>query len=89
MWENGAKKRADVTRSGVIYVLVEDPAVTKIVTGLLAMFPGDLPVRAQMKNADGRMCLREFKQKVAPDEELLRRLANLVGEDKVRYDRSK
>ena len=54
------------------------------------MFPGDLPVRAQMKNADGRMCLREFKQKVAPDEELLRRIANLVGdEDKVRYDRSK
>ena len=43
----------------------------------------------QMKNAEGRMCLREFKQKVAPDEELLRRLANLVGEDKVRYDRSK
>ena len=89
VWENGAKKRADVTRSGVIYVLVEDPAVTKIVTGLLAMFPGEIPVRAQMKNADGRMCLREFKQKVAPDEELLRRIANLVGEDKVRYDRSK
>ena len=89
VWENGAKKRADVTRSGVIYVLVEDPAVTKIVTGLLAMFPGEIPVRAQMKNVDGRMCLREFKQKVAPDDELLRRLANLVGEDKVRYDRSK
>ena len=89
VWENGAKKRADVTRSGVIYVLVEDPAVTKIVTGLLAMFPGEIPVRAQMKNADGRMCLREFKQKVAPDDELLRRIANLVGDDKVRYDRSK
>ena len=85
IWENGARKKTDVTRSGVIYVLVEDPAVTKIVTGLLAMFPGTVPVRAQMKGKDGRMCLREFKQKVVPDEELLRRLANLVGDESVRY----
>ena len=85
IWENGAKKRTDVTRSGVIYVLVDDPAMTKIVTGLLAMFPGDVPVRAQMKGKDGRMCLREFRQKVEPNEELLSRIANLVGEDRVRY----
>ena len=66
-------------------MLVDDPAMTKIVTGLLAMFPGDVPVRAQMKGKDGRMCLREFRQKVEPNEELLSRIANLVGEDRVRY----
>ena len=77
------------TQSGVVYVLVGDSAVTKIVTGLLAMFPGDVPVRAQMKGSDGRMCLREFRQKVEPTDELLERIANLVGSDRVRYDRGK
>ena len=69
----------------MVYVLVSDPAVTKIVTGLLAMFPGSVPVRAQMRNAEGKMCLREFRQKVEPSDELLKRIANLVGEENVRY----
>ena len=85
VWENAAKKAAAATRSGVVYVLVSDPAVTKIVTGLLAMFPGSVPVRAQMRNAEGKMCLREFRQKVEPSDELLKRIANLVGEENVRY----
>lgn len=88
-WENGARRREVSTQSGVVYVLVGDSAVTKIVTGLLAMFPGDVPVRAQMKGSDGRMCLREFRQKVEPTDELLERIANLVGSDRVRYDRGK
>ena len=71
----------------MVYVLVSDPAVTKILTGLLAMFPGDVPVRAQMRNAEGKMCLKEFRQKVEPSDELLRRIANLVGDESVRFDR--
>ena len=89
VWENAAAEKRASTRSGVLYVLVSDPSVAKLITGVLAMFPGDVPVRAQMKNAEGRMCLKEFRHKVDPSEELLRRLSNIVGESHVRYDPAK
>lgn len=90
VWENASAAASHpVTHGGVVYVLVEDSAMTKLVTGVLAMFPGDVPVRAQMKGADGKMCLKEFRHRVDPSEELLRRLANIAGEACVRYVPSK
>lgn len=88
-WQNGAKKDENAAGTGVVYVLVDDDAVTKLVTGVLAMFPGEVPVRAQMRGADGKMCLRTFRQKVAPTDDMLRRLVNIVGAAHVRYDRNK
>ena len=73
----------------MVYVLVEDSAMTRLITGVLAMFPGEVPVRAQMRGADGRMCLKEFRHKVEPTDELLRRLSNIAGDAHVRYDRSR
>ena len=84
VWENKRKKEQNATKTGVVYVLVEDDAVRKLVTGVLAMFPGDIPVRAQMC-VNGKMCLKEFRQRVEPTDELIKRLANIVGESKVRY----
>lgn len=90
LWENEAAHSArPATHSGVVYVLVEDSAMTRLITGVLAMFPGEVPVRAQMRGADGRMCLKEFRHKVEPTDELLRRLSNIAGDAHVRYDRSR
>lgn len=88
-WENTRKKNAAAIRSGVVYVLVDGDSTIRLVTGIIAMFPGDVPVRAQMRGADGKMCLREFAQKVEPTDELIRRLGTIVGENHVRYDRSR
>lgn len=73
----------------MVYVLVDGDSTIRLVTGIIAMFPGDVPVRAQMRGADGKMCLREFAQKVEPTDELIRRLGTIVGENHVRYDRSR
>ena len=73
----------------MVYVLVGDPAVTKIVTGLLAMFPGDVPVRAQMKGMRRQDVPERVQAEGGTPDELLERIANLVGSDRVRYDRGK
>lgn len=88
-WQNGAGKEDNSAGAGVVYVLVNDDAVTKLVTGVLAMFPGEVPVRAQMRGADGKMCLRTFRQKVEPTDDMLRRLVNIVGAAHVRYEKNK
>ena len=50
-------------------------------------FENILPV-APLKIAALESC-REFAQKVEPTDELIRRLGTIVGENHVRYDRSR
>ena len=85
-WTNGAAREESALKSGVIYVLVNDETASKLVTGVLAMFPGDVPVRAQIK-VNGKSQLKEFRQRVVPSDELIKRLENIVGAAYVRYDK--
>lgn len=86
-WQNSQKKESN-SASGkeVVYVFIEDDTVRKLVAGVLAMFPGEVPVRAQVCE-NGKMCLKSFKQTVEPCDELIRRIANIVGDARVRYDK--
>jgi hypothetical protein len=48
------------------------------------MFPGDTPVKAQVKR-DGRSVLMEYSTKVEVTDELLKRIGNIVGDARVKY----
>lgn len=69
---------------GIVYVLVNDQSEQKLIAGLLPMFAGTTPVQAQIKK-DGKSCLVEFPTRVEVTDDLLRRIANIVGEARVKY----
>ena len=65
-------------------MLISTANEQKLVSGLLSMFPGDTPVQAQVKR-DGKSVLMEFSTKVEVTDELLKRIANIVGDARVKY----
>jgi DNA polymerase-3 subunit alpha len=82
IWQNNKEERT--TGKGVLYVLISTANEQKLVSGLLSMFPGDTPVQAQVKR-DGKSVLMEFSTKVEVTDELLKRIANIVGDARVKY----
>ena len=82
IWQNNKEQKS--TGKGVLYVLISTANEQKLVSGLLSMFPGDTPVQAQVKR-DGKSVLMEFSTKVEVTDELLKRIANIVGDARVKY----
>ncbi|MBQ9107342.1 MAG: DNA polymerase III subunit alpha [Clostridia bacterium] len=83
VWQNN-QKETSATRSGILYVLISNLTEQKLVAGVLTMFPGDTPVQAQVKR-DGKSMLMAYPMKVEICDELLKRIANIVGEERVKY----
>lgn len=82
LWNNESAQKN--TSAGVLYVLIESATEQKLVAGVLQMFEGGTRCQAQIKR-NGQSKLVEFPSKVEICDELLHRLANIVGESKVKY----
>ncbi len=82
LWKK--KEEEKTACNGVLYVLVENPLDIKLINSTLALFEGNVPCQAQIK-IDGKFCLKELSTRVNVDEELIRRLKYIVGENKVKF----
>ncbi|MBO5982945.1 MAG: hypothetical protein J6Q06_03660, partial [Clostridia bacterium] len=56
----------------------------KLVAGVLAMFPGETPVQAQVWRG-GKQVLMEYPMRVEVTDELVKRIGNIVGEARVKF----
>ncbi|MDE5601429.1 MAG: DNA polymerase III subunit alpha [Clostridia bacterium] len=91
LWQNGNAATAAVTSQvtasasdGVLYVLVNSAAERDTVEDVLKMYVGATPCRAQI-TYEGRPKLGQFPNGVRICEELLARLSDLLGDDRVKY----
>ncbi|MDE6061125.1 MAG: hypothetical protein K2G31_06630, partial [Clostridia bacterium] len=90
LWQNAntvAQAVSQVATSasdGVLYVLVNSAAERDTVEEVLKMYVGATPCRAQI-TYEGRPKLGQFPNGVRICEELLARLGDLLGDDRVKY----
>ncbi len=90
LWQNdGAAKlnrnaKQYNPNGGVLYVLINSAAEKDTVADVLALYEGNTPCQAQI-TYDGRPRLLQYPQTVRICEELLARLSDLLGGDRVRY----
>ncbi|MDE6302548.1 MAG: hypothetical protein K2M36_03050, partial [Clostridia bacterium] len=69
---------------GVLYVLVNSTAERDTVSDVLKLYEGITPCQAQI-TYDGKPRLMQFPKKVRICDELLARLSDLLGSNRVRY----
>lgn len=79
-WENNRRGQS----GSVLYVLVNNQTEQRLINGILPMFQGNTRVQAQVVK-DGKACLVELPQRVEVTDDLIKRLANIVGERGVKY----
>lgn len=79
------KGRAYAKKSnGILYVLVFSNVEKDMVADVLAMHPGNTPCQAQVKQ-NGVSKLMEFSQHVEICPDLLSRLEDVLGANRVKY----
>ena len=93
LWHNNAVAQKPVKAEkreaeGVLYVLVNSPDEHGTVADVLKMYAGNTPCQAQI-TYDGKPHLLEYPQSVEICDELLARLCDLLGGNRVRYVRKK
>jgi len=70
--------------NGILYVLVFNNVEKDMVADVLAMHPGNTPCQAQVKQ-NGVSKLMEFSQRVEICPDLLSRLEDVLGVNRVKY----
>ncbi|MCI8733649.1 MAG: DNA polymerase III subunit alpha [Clostridia bacterium] len=93
LWNNNAaaqavSKPARSEAEGILYVLVNSADERGTVAEVLKMYEGNTPCQAQI-TYDGKPRLMEYPQTVRICDELLARLGDLLGSNRVRYVRKK
>lgn len=84
LWENTVSTKKTSASGGILYVLINNDSEKELVSGVLQMFEGTTPCQAQMK-INGVSRLVQFQTKVDVCDELLHRLQNIVGENRIKY----
>ena len=89
LWHNekaGAINNAPQTAktNGILYVLLQNGVEKDMVADVLALHPGDTPCQAQVRQ-NGTNKLMQFSQKVDVCEDLLTRLQDVLGSQRVKY----
>lgn len=91
VWHNSAqpvqtaqKSDDDGQSKGILYVLVNSPEERSTVAEVLQMYEGATPCQAQV-TYEGKPKLLQYPNKVRICDELLARLADLLGNNRVRY----
>ena len=82
LWKKEKSEKKE--SSSVIYVLLKDNSEKELVSGVLQMSPGNVPVIAQIK-VNGEYKLLKFPFEVDANEELLHGLQMIVGEKNIKY----
>ncbi len=77
-------KKPELKAGGVIYVHILAPEENSTVMEILKMYPGDTQCRAQI-DCFGEKKMRQYPYTVRLCDELLARLTEFLGEDRVRY----
>lgn len=70
--------------NGILYVLLQNGVEKDMVADVLALHPGDTPCQAQVRQ-NGTNKLMQFSQKVDVCEDLLSRLQDVLGSQRVKY----
>lgn len=88
IWQNaqsGKKQQSSQSSaSGILYVLIQNTVEKDLVADVLALHPGNTPCQAQVKQ-NGVSKLMQFGQKVEICEDLLSRLEDVLGSNRVKY----
>lgn len=89
LWQNAKAEAAQsapaqTKNNGILYVLVFSNVEKDMVADVLAMHPGSTPCQAQVKQ-NGNSKLMEFSQHVEICPDLLSRLEDVLGANRVKY----